>query len=227
MIRAIDLEKKYTVGENVIKAVDKITYTFEKGKFYSIVGRSGSGKSTFLSLIGTLQGADGGIIEIDGINVNALSENKKAALRNKKVGFVFQNFCLEQTFTCGENVVLPLIAAKYDRKKRKEQVSKALKWVGLEDRSDQKVSKLSGGEKQRVAIARALINDPEIILADEPTGNLDSENGKTIISILRAIVSEGKTVIMVTHNSEDAKKADVILHFSDGKIIEETSNNEL
>ena len=223
MITVDKLKKSFYLGNNEVKAVDDISYSFEVGKFYAIVGRSGGGKSTFLSLVGLLQNPDSGEIRIDGENVNSASVREKARIRNKVVGFVFQDFCLEPEYTCGENVVLPLIPAKVKGTARKEAVERALASVGLSDRMHQKVKTLSGGEQQRIAIARALINDPGIILADEPTGNLDSENGKKIMEILKKISESGKTVIMVTHNQEDAKNADVILTYSDGKIIEEVA----
>lgn len=216
-----DLKKYYNSGNSIIKAVDGITYSFEMGKFYAVIGRSGSGKSTFLSLLGALINEDSGSILKDDMDVTALSEKQKAIYRNEKVGFVFQNYCLEPQYTCFENILLPTIPNGKSKRNYTARVYELLDQLGLSDRADHKVKELSGGEKQRTAIARALINDPDIILADEPTGNLDSENGRKIINILRGIASQGKMVIMITHNMDDASNADVILRLSDGKLVED------
>lgn len=224
MLQVKDVKKYYRLNNNVVKAVDGITYAFEPGKFYAIVGRSGSGKSTFLGLLGSLLTADEGEILLSNQNVTRLSEKQKAKFRNARIGFVFQNFCLESQFTCFENVTLPMIPSKIGKKERNIKALDVLRQVGLEERYRHKVCELSGGEKQRTAIARALVNDPDIILADEPTGNLDSENGHHIIEILKRIAKQGKTVIMVTHNMEDAAEADAILYFKDGKLMEGKEN---
>ncbi len=218
MLMVSELKKYYKIESNIIKAVDGITYRFENGKFYAITGRSGSGKSTFLSLLGGLINADSGKIEFNGKEITGLNDNKLSEYRNKSIGIVFQNYCLEPTYTCIENVLLPTYPAGTGKAKRNEAAGKILEYVGMSERNNQQVKSLSGGEKQRIALARALINNPDIILADEPTGNLDSENGKIVMSLLRKIADDGKTVIMVTHNQEDALKADAVLRFVDGRI---------
>lgn len=217
-IEVCNLSKKYCVKNNTILAVDDVSYEFESGKFYSIVGRSGSGKSTFLGLIGGLQKPDSGEIFFHNNNICIFNEKELSKYKNENLGFIFQNFCLENRFTCMENVLLPTYVNKEKRKNNKQRASELLEKLGLSERKNHLVSELSGGEKQRVAIARALINEPDIILADEPTGNLDSNTGEHIIQILRSIANEGKIVIMVTHNIEDAKKTDCILCFKDGKV---------
>lgn len=217
-VKVCNLSKKYCVKDNVIVAVNNVNYEFESGKFYSIIGRSGSGKSTFLGLIGGLQKPDSGEIFLDNDNICTYKGKRLASYKNEKLGFVFQNFCLENRFTCMENVLLPTYVSRHKRKNNRQRASEILEKLGLAERKNHLVAELSGGEKQRVAIARALINEPDIILADEPTGNLDSSTGENIIQILRKIASEGKIVIMVTHNIEDAKKTDCILSFRDGEL---------
>ncbi|MGN0379264.1 MAG: ABC transporter ATP-binding protein [Butyrivibrio sp.] len=217
-IKVCNISKKYCVKDNIIPAVDGVSFEFESGKFYSVVGRSGSGKSTFLGLLGGLQKPDSGEIYFNNNNICMFKAKNLSKYKNENLGFIFQNFCLENRFTCLENVLLPTYVNKKMRKNNRQRASELLEKLGLSKRKNHLVSELSGGEKQRVAIARALINEPDIILADEPTGNLDSNTGEHIIQILHDIASEGKIVIMVTHNMEDAKKTDRILSFRDGRV---------
>lgn len=215
--------KSYHNGEKEILAVNHISLTFEAGKFYAIVGRSGCGKSTFLNLLGGLDAPTGGDVFYGEDCLTKMSESKKAKFRASNIGFVFQAFHLEPTYTCLDNVMLPLIAAGYPRKKRTEQACAVLEQVGLSDRIRHKPTEMSGGEKQRAAIARALVNQPSVILADEPTGNLDSENSRRVVELLRKIADSGKLVILVTHNMEDAEYADCVITMKDGSAETEGS----
>lgn len=220
IIRLTDISKEYVMGKVKVTALNKISCDFESGKFYALVGRSGSGKSTLLHLIGGLDSPTNGKICFDNQDISKLSDKQKAKFRGNTVGFIFQAFHLEPNYTCVDNVMLPLIAGRYPRKKRKSRAIELLTKVGLGDRIYHKPIELSGGEKQRVAIARALVNNPAVILADEPTGNLDSKNGEIIIQMLRDMANEGKTVILVTHNEADARNADEIIELKDGRIMD-------
>lgn len=218
MIQLNDVRKIYGEGESQVKALDGITLQIPDGKFISIVGKSGSGKSTLLNMIGALDNVSSGTIETDGIRIDDLPSDKLAEYRNKNIGYIFQAFYLEPQFTVMENVEMPLIIAGEDKALRREKAHKLIERLGLLDKENKKVNTLSGGQKQRVSIARALVVDPKIILADEPTGNLDVKNAKEVMDLLREIVSEGKMVILVTHNQDDAKKADITIEIQDGKI---------
>ena len=210
--------KNYQVGESKVEAACHINLDIKKGDFIAIVGPSGSGKSTVMNLVGALDLASEGDIFLDGQNIEHLSENELAKIRGKKIGFIFQTFNLIPTLTALENVVLPMMFQDYKREERKIRAEKLLKEIGLEKRANFLVTKLSGGERQRVAIARALANEPEVILADEPTGNLDSKTGKQVIEILKNLNKQGKTIILVTHDLEKAKQAKRIIKLRDGRI---------
>lgn len=218
MIKLNDVKKIYGEGENAVMALDGVTLEIPEGKFISVVGKSGSGKSTLLNMIGALDNVSSGTIETDGIRIDNLPSDKLAEYRNKNIGYIFQAFYLEPQFTVMENVEMPLIIAGVDKNTRRLKAHELIKRLGLSDKENKKVSTLSGGQKQRVSIARALVVDPKIILADEPTGNLDVKNAQEVIRLLREIVTEGKTVILVTHNQDDAKKADITIEIRDGKI---------
>lgn len=218
-IRTVNVNKEFIVGNTKVQALMNINCNFEMGKFYALVGRSGSGKSTLLHLLGGLDAPSSGEIIVDNHDIVQFNDNEKAKYRNSLVGFVFQAFHLEHNYTCLDNVILPLIPGGYPRNKRKDIGIEVLDKLGLKERIYHKPKELSGGEKQRVAIARALINNPSIILADEPTGNLDSNSGQNVISILRKMADEGKMVILVTHNLVDASVADTIIELNDGMII--------
>lgn len=216
----IDLKgvtKVYKTGETEFKALEDVSLTIKKGEFVAILGPSGSGKSTLMHLIGGLDKPSHGSIEVDGHNLNELNDAKLARYRNEKVGFVFQFFNLLQGTNSLNNVNLPLIYSK-NKFNRKQRASTILKEVGLGEKLKNKPSQLSGGEQQRVSIARALVNDPEIILADEPTGNLDSKTGRAIFELLRELNNKGKTVIVVTHDNLLAENTDRIIKVADGKI---------
>jgi putative ABC transport system ATP-binding protein len=216
LIEIADLSKLYRQGKTTIRAVDGVDLTVKRGKFVAIIGSSGSGKSTLLQLIGSLDRPTQGKIKIDGQEVNELSDKKQAELRQRKIGFIFQNFNLIPTLNSSQNVEAAIgKRGKGDKAKALE----ALKKVGLAERAGHLPSLLSGGEQQRVAIARALINNPEIILADEPTGNLDSKNGKMIFDLLHKLSkSENTTVIVATHDLSNVGKLDKALHLKDGKL---------
>lgn len=219
MIAVSELEKSYKSGETSFYALNKVSFNINDGEFVAIVGKSGSGKSTLLNIIGTLDRATLGTIVIDEQDINSLDGKELAAFRNKKLGFVFQSFYLEPEYTVYENVELPLVIAGSFGKENTQKVQNALEIVGLKDKIKSKAKNLSGGECQRVAIARAIINDPQYIFADEPCGNLDSANSANIIALFRKLNSLGKTVVMVTHDDEDARAAQRIVTLSDGRII--------
>ncbi|MDD4000866.1 MAG: ABC transporter ATP-binding protein [Bacilli bacterium] len=219
MVILEDVNKDYGENENIVHALRDVNLRIENGKLTAIIGKSGSGKSTLMNMIGALDKPTSGEVFFNDENITGLSEKQLAEYRNKKTGFVFQAFHLEPSFTVLENVCMPLTISGVDKKEREERAVKLLILLDILEKKNKKASELSAGQKQRVAIARALINNPEIILADEPTGNLDSENGEEVMKILKNIASLGKMVVLVTHNLEDAKKyADVIIELKDGKV---------
>ncbi len=223
MIKIQDVRKKYSTGGKSFFALDGVSLEIEEGEFVAITGKSGSGKSTLLNMIGTLDRVTSGSIFVEGKNIAKLSGKKVAEYRNKTVGFVFQSFYLEPSYSVYENVELPLVLAGRTGKQNRKRVEDALAEVGLTKKIKEKARNLSGGEQQRVAIARAIVNDPSYILADEPCGNLDTANSENIMRILAALHESGKTIIMVTHDPEDAQKADRIVTMSDGKIISDVT----
>lgn len=216
MIILRNVNKIYGKGEGAVHALKDANLVIEDGKFTAILGKSGSGKSTLMNIIGALDSPTSGTIESNGVILNELNKNDLAKYRNKTTGFVFQSFYLEPTFTVLENVAMPLTIAGENKKEREEKATKIIEELGLSDKINKKASELSGGQKQRVSIARALVHDPDIVLADEPTGNLDSQNGAEVMALLKKIVEKGKSVILVTHNMEDAKNADNIIEIKDG-----------
>jgi len=224
VVECIDVHKSYQqMGKVIVRALRGVNMKVAKGEVVAIVGPSGSGKTTLLNCIGTVDKPDRGEIIIDGIDITKLPEKKLVEIRRKKIGFVFQTFNLIPVLTVFENVEVPLIIAGVPREKRRERVMELLKLVGLEGRIDHRPSELSGGEQQRVAIARALANSPSLILADEPTGELDTKNTEIIVNLLRDCASkEGASVIIATHDIENvAKRCDRILHLRDGVIVKE------
>ncbi|MFD3157766.1 ABC transporter ATP-binding protein [Haloimpatiens sp. FM7330] len=221
MIEIKNLYKKYKMGDEVLTVLDNINLEIKDGEFAAIVGPSGSGKSTLMNMIGGLDIPTKGSVLIDGEDISKLKDKKISKFRNEKIGFVFQSFNLEPTFTALENVMLPLMFSGISEKERKKRALETLQLVELENRKNHKPTQLSGGQRQRVSIARALVNDPKIILADEPTGNLDSKTGETIMGILREFKNKGYTIIMVTHNMEEAKYADRVIKIHDGMIKED------
>lgn len=223
MIYLKNAQKVYPMGEVSVPALRGIDLTIQPGEFVAIMGPSGSGKSTLMHLLGCLDLPDDGMVQLDGHDVTKLDEDTLAQIRGKKIGFVFQTFNLIPTLTALENVELPLFFQGVSRAERRVRAAELLGKVGLDGRMHHKPSQLSGGERQRVAIARALANNPEIILADEPTGNLDSESGEAILDLLAQLHREGKTIILVTHNPEAAAYTQRILHIRDGRLVEEVT----
>ena len=223
VIETKDLIKKYTIGEVEVKALKGINLKISKGEFVAIMGASGSGKSTLMNLIGCLDKPTSGEYWLDGVNTSNLSKNEYSHIRNQKIGFVFQGFNLLSRTTALENVELPLL---YDRNKKVKDLRKkaieALTRVNLQDRLDHKPNQLSGGQQQRVAIARALVNDPAIILADEPTGNLDSRTSIEVFSLFQELNDEGITVILVTHERDFARYAKRIVELRDGFVLRDS-----
>ena len=219
IIELKNVKKNYQLGKVNVTALDGVTMKINKNEFISIVGASGSGKSTLLHVMCCLSRPTEGKVLIDGKNIAEMDENELAIIRGKKIGFVFQTFNLIQRLSALENVTLPMWFLGKSEKEREERAKKLLKMVGLEHRMKHKPSEMSGGERQRVAIARALANDPPVIVGDEPTGNLDSKTGKEIISIFRNLYKQGRTVILVTHDIEIAKRTKRRIYLKDGKII--------
>jgi len=207
------------MGEEIIQAVCDVNVSIYKGDFVAIVGPSGSGKSTMMNMVGALDLASQGDIFLDKIDIEHLSESKLAQIRGKRIGFIFQTFNLIPTLNALENVALPMIFQGVPRGKRIERAKKLLSDVKLNHRMYHLPNELSGGERQRVAIARALANDPEVILADEPTGNLDSKTGEEIMNMFIDLNKNGKTIIMITHDNELAKRAKRVIRLKDGKVI--------
>lgn len=224
LLKLEELYKKYSQnnGEISVTALENINLCVEEGEFVSIMGTSGSGKSTMMNILGCLDKPTSGLYFLDGEDVSKYTDSKLAEIRNKKIGFVFQSFNLLPKLTALENVELPMVYAGASRKARQERAMTALEKVGLEKRVKHKPNELSGGQRQRVAIARALVNDPSIIMADEPTGNLDSKSTIEIMEIFQGLNNEGKTVVMVTHEPDVAQYTKRIVLFKDGQIIDDT-----
>lgn len=221
VVKLEKVSKVYEMGETRFYALSDVSLEIKKGEFVSIVGPSGSGKSTLMHLIGLLDKPTSGKIFLEGQAVNHLSEESQASLRNKHIGFVFQIFSLLPRTTAIENVEMPLIYSGIHRRKREEKAILTLKTVGLGDRLKHLPSQLSGGQQQRVAIARALVNNPVLILADEPTGNLDSRSGEEILKLLTELNKDGKTIVLVTHNMKIAAQAKRRIELKDGRVVKD------
>ncbi len=225
IIEVRDVWKIYEVGEVKINALRGATLHVQKGEFVSVMGPSGSGKSTMLNMLGSLDYPSKGKVFLDGIDISSLSESDLATIRGRKIGFVFQQFNLIKTLTAKENVTLPMVFQGIDAYDRDKRAQELLTKVGLGERMNNKITELSGGQQQRVAIARALANNPEVILADEPTGNLDSKTGKQVMEFLKSLNDEGRTIIMVTHDRNVARAADRIAILKDGVVIKSVDSN--
>ena len=224
LITIKDLGRKYVIGAETIHALKSVTLNINKGEFVALMGPSGSGKSTLMNLLGCLDTPTKGEYVLNGINVSEMSESELATVRNKEIGFVFQTFNLLPRSTAQDNVALPLIYAGVKKKDRDTRSIKALENVGLGNRVHHKPNELSGGQRQRVAVARALINNPSIILADEPTGNLDSKTSTEIMGLIEEIHRKGNTIIIVTHEEDIAQHAHRIVRMRDGLIEEDFPN---
>jgi putative ABC transport system ATP-binding protein len=227
LITVKDLGRKYVIGAETIHALKSVTLNIDKGEFVALMGPSGSGKSTLMNLLGCLDTPTKGEYILNGINVSDMTESELATVRNKEIGFVFQTFNLLPRSTAQDNVALPLIYAGIKKKDRDARSIKALENVGLGNRVLHKPNELSGGQRQRVAVARALINNPSIILADEPTGNLDSKTSAEIMGLIEEIHAKGNTIIIVTHEEEIAQHAHRIVRMRDGLIEEDYLNKDI
>lgn len=227
VIETHDIVKRYIMGEEVVEALKGVTIRIERGEYVAFMGPSGSGKSTLMNIVGALDTPTSGTYILNGQNVSEMSDNELAAVRNKEIGFVFQTFNLLPRSTSLDNVALPLVYAGIGRKEREERARAVLRSVGLENRAGHKPNELSGGQRQRVAIARALINNPSIILADEPTGNLDSKTSYEIMGLFHDLHSKGNTIIMVTHEEDIAEYAHRIIRLRDGLVDSDAQNEHI
>lgn len=223
LVEIVDMCKIYNPGENEVRALNHVNVTINEGEFVAIIGQSGSGKSTLMNMLGCLDVPTSGTYMLNGQDVSNLSDNELSDIRNREIGFIFQGFNLIQNLTALENVELPLIYRKVPKGKRIRLAEEALSKVGLANRMEHKPAEMSGGQQQRVAIARAIAQAPPIILADEPTGNLDSGSTKEILQIMRELHREGRTIILITHDNEIAAQADRVIKIKDGYIESDTS----
>jgi len=225
LVEIKDVCKTYNPGENEVRALDHVSVTIDEGEFVAIIGQSGSGKSTLMNMLGCLDVPTSGMYRLHGTDVSELNDNELSDIRNREIGFIFQGFNLIPNLTALENVELPLIYRGLGKAKRVELSKLALEKVGLANRINHKPSEMSGGQQQRVAIARAIAQAPPIILADEPTGNLDSRSTKEIMGILQALHDEGRTVILITHDNEIAERAKRVIKIKDGHIEADFQNS--
>jgi putative ABC transport system ATP-binding protein len=218
IIQIIDIKKHYAIGNQIVKALNGVNIEIQKNEFVALMGPSGSGKSTLMNIIGCLDSPTSGSYILNDKNVSRMEDDELAGIRNKEIGFVFQTFNLLPRYSALENVALPLVYAGMSKDKREVRAKEVLAQVGLSDRMDHKPNELSGGQRQRVAVARALVNNPSIILADEPTGNLDTKTSYEIMALLDEIHRNGNTIVLVTHEEDIAKHAKRIIRLRDGVI---------
>ena len=227
LIEVKNVYKIYNPGENEVRALDGISVTIDHGEFVAIVGHSGSGKSTFMNMLGCLDTPTSGDYYLDGVNVAGMTDDELSDIRNKQIGFIFQGFNLIPSLTAQENVELPLVYRGMPAEQRHQLAEEALTRVGMEHRMSHKPSELSGGQQQRVAIARAIAARPPIIMADEPTGNLDTRSGEEVMKILHELNEEGRTIVLITHDNDIARQATRSIWIIDGKVVSDTLASEL
>ena len=224
MIRLEKLSREFQVGNQVVHALDEVDLVINENEYVSIMGVSGSGKSTLLNILGLLDTPTSGDYILSGINTSKMDDDEMAGIRSTKIGFIFQSFHLIPRLTAFENVEMPMILSGINPTERKMKVSSALEKVGLTDRSDHKPEQLSGGQRQRVAIARSIVMEPDVLLADEPTGNLDSTSGREVLKLIEELNSSGLTLIVVTHDREMGERSNRLIRLKDGKVITDQSN---
>jgi putative ABC transport system ATP-binding protein len=224
MIRLEKLSREFQVGNQVVHALDEVDLEIKDNEYVSIMGVSGSGKSTLLNILGLLDTPTSGDYILSGINTSKMDDDEMAGIRSTKIGFIFQSFHLIPRLTAFENVEMPMILSGINPTERKMKVSSALEKVGLTDRSDHKPEQLSGGQRQRVAIARSIVMEPDVLLADEPTGNLDSTSGREVLKLIEELNSSGLTLIVVTHDREMGERSNRLIRLKDGKVITDQSN---
>ena len=227
LIEVKNVYKIYNPGENEVRALDGISVTIDHGEFVAIVGHSGSGKSTFMNMLGCLDTPTSGDYYLDGVNVAGMTDDELSDIRNKQIGFIFQGFNLIPSLTAQENVELPLVYRGMPAEQRHQLAEEALTRVGMEHRMSHRPSELSGGQQQRVAIARAIAARPPIIMADEPTGNLDTRSGEDVMKILHELNEEGRTIVPITHDNDIARQATRAIRIIDGKVVSDTLASEL
>lgn len=227
LIEVKNVYKIYNPGENEVRALDGISVTIDHGEFVAIVGHSGSGKSTFMNMLGCLDTPTSGDYYLDGVNVAGMTDDELSDIRNKQIGFIFQGFNLIPSLTAQENVELPLVYRGMPAEQRHQLAEEALTRVGMEHRMNHRPSELSGGQQQRVAIARAIAARPPIIMADEPTGNLDTRSGEDVMKILHELNEEGRTIVLITHDNDIARQATRAIRIIDGKVVSDTLASEL
>ncbi|MBS5633567.1 MAG: ABC transporter ATP-binding protein [Clostridiales bacterium] len=227
LIEVKNVYKIYNPGENEVRALDGISVTIDHGEFVAIVGHSGSGKSTFMNMLGCLDTPTSGDYYLDGVNVAGMTDDELSDIRNKQIGFIFQGFNLIPSLTAQENVELPLVYRGMPAEQRRQLAEEALTRVGMEHRMSHRPSELSGGQQQRVAIARAIAARPPIIMADEPTGNLDTRSGEEVMKILHELNEEGRTIVLITHDNDIARQATRAIRIIDGKVVSDTLASEL
>ena len=227
LIEVKNVYKIYNPGENEVRALDGISVTIDHGEFVAIVGHSGSGKSTFMNMLGCLDTPTSGDYYLDGVNVAGMTDDELSDIRNKQIGFIFQGFNLIPSLTAQENVELPLVYRGMPAEQRRQLAEEALSRVGMEHRMSHRPSELSGGQQQRVAIARAIAARPPIIMADEPTGNLDTRSGEDVMKILHELNEEGRTIVLITHDNDIARQATRAIRIIDGKVVSDTLASEL
>ena len=227
VIRLTEVSRIYNPGENEVRALDRVSLQIDPGEFVAIVGSSGSGKSTLMNILGCLDLPDSGRYELDGQNTASLCDRELSRIRRQEIGFIFQSFHLIPTLTALENVELPLLYKKIDAAERKRRSLAALQTVGLSSRIHHRPNQMSGGQQQRVAVARAVAGDPRVILADEPTGNLDSKMGEEILELLLELSRRGRTVVLITHDPVIAQRAERVVTVRDGKIESDTGSGSV